>query len=207
MRRTGDRSQRRSARLPIRRIVGWAGIDGNPLRRGMDRLERLLWIGLLVAFLVTAPLLVPLAGRAARTDSIHQVKLERSWRQVNAVLLGRVPASLHSYDSAATAQVNARWRAPSGATRSGMVPAEPGAPAGTKLRIWVDWAGRFTGTEPLSASLVAVRVLAIEILVTVGLAVTGLGMAGLVRWLLNRRRMTYWTIEWACFGPRWSARH
>jgi hypothetical protein len=40
----------------------------------------------------------------------------------------------------------------------------------------------------------------------VGLALALLLLAGLTRLLLNRRRMLYWGIEWACFGPRWSTR-
>jgi len=50
------------------------------------------------------------------------------------------------------------------------------------------------------------RAIAIEVLTAAGLAAAALLLAIAVRWLMNRRRMTYWAIEWACFGPRWSSR-
>ena len=49
--------------------------------------------------------------------------------------------------------------------------------------------------------------MAIEVLTVAALAIIALLLAAFVRWLTNRRRMTYWAVEWDCFGPRWSARH
>jgi hypothetical protein len=188
-------------------MARWAGLDDNPLRRGIDRVERAVWLLLAVAFLVAAPMLVPLAGRMARVDGIGEVRRERLWRQVNAVLVRRAADRFDGYGADGAVWVQGRWRAPSGAARIGLVPVAPGAPAGTVVRIWVDRAGRVTGRPPVTVGLVTVRVIAVEVLALTGLAFAALLFAGFVRWVLNRRRMTVWDSEWACFGPRWTTRH
>lgn len=206
VRRTGGRRRRRRVRPPIHRVAGWAGIDRNPLRRGIDRIERALWIILVLAFFASAPLLVPMVGRVARVDSLDQVRQDRSWRQVNAVLLKHAPNQVYGYNTTGTVWVSGRWRAPSGAAKSGMVPTSLGAPAGTVVRVWVDQAGRLTDGHPLTAGDVGEQVLGVEVLLVIGLAVAAAILAGLARWLANKRRMAYWRAEWACFGPRWSTR-
>jgi hypothetical protein len=183
------------------------GVDGNPLRRGIDRFERAVWVLLATGFLVAAPLLVPMAGRAAASLSSGQVRHERTWREVKATLLQRAPDHFSGYGAAQAVWVHGRWQAPSGRILVGMIPAQPGTPAGAVVPIWVDRAGQLTGGQPLTGSLVSARVVAIEILAATALAIIVLLLAAFVRWLTNRRRMTYWAIEWDCFGPRWSARH
>src|ERR1700691_1747916 len=133
----------------MRRAVRWAGIDGNPLRRGVDRVERATFVLLAIGFAVAVPLLVPLAGRAAWASSLRLVRAEQSWRQVDAMLLSRAPARLQGYDSATTFWEPARWRAPSGPMRSGLVPADAGTPAGATVSIWVTGPRRHPATGPL----------------------------------------------------------
>jgi hypothetical protein len=62
------------------------------------------------------------------------------------------------------------------------------------------------GRHPMTVGMVKVRTVLVEFLTIVGVALALLALGGLVRLLLNRRRMAYWGIEWACFGPRWSTR-
>ena len=195
------------ARRGSRRVVRFAGADGNPLRRGIDRMERALWILLLVGFLAAAPMLAPMAGRAAQSSTSSQVRHERSWREVRAILLQRSPDHFYGYSSSEAVWVRGRWRAPTGRVMTGMIPAEPGTPAGTSVPIWVDHDGRLTHGQPLTAGLVSARVVAVEVLAVAGLAIFALLLGAVLRWFTNRRRMTYWTIDWDCFGPRWSTRH
>jgi hypothetical protein len=206
VRRTGDRRRRGATSLPIRRMAGWAGMDGNPLRRGIDRVERGLWIVLAVAFFIAVPVVVPLAGNAARVDNTRMVVQERSWREVKAEVLAQAPGRSVGYSSVVV-WVAGRWPAPSGGTKTGLVPVTPGTRAGVRVPIWVDRAGHFTGIHPITIAVVTFRVILAEIFTAIGLAMAGLALAFGVRWLMNRRRMAYWAIEWACFGPRWSARH
>ena len=197
---------RRLRRPPIRRIAGWAGVDRNPLRRGIDRVERVLWMVLVLAFFAVGHTVVPMAGQAARAGAMAEIKQERSWRQVNAVLVRHAPYQIYGYSTSGAVWVPGRWPAPGGRTKYGMVPTALGAPAGTVVKVWVTRTGQLTGNRPMTVGAVAGRVLAIKVLAWVGLAATLLMLAGLVRLLTNRRRMTYWGCEWAAIGPRWSTR-
>ncbi len=190
----------------IRRAAGWIGADRNPLRRPMDRFEGALRVVLVLGFLIGGALIAPAAGHLTQLAGLRQVGREASWRQVKAVLLQPAPPRYYGYGSMTTYWVPGRWRAPSGATRAGMVPTRAGVRAGARVSIWVDRAGMLTGRHPMTTSMVQVRTMLTEIGSVAGLAVVLLAVAGLARLLLNRRRMTYWGIEWACFGPRWSTR-
>lgn len=205
VRRTGGRRKRRLTRPPIRRIAGWMGVDRNPLRRGIDRVERALWIILALAFFAVGPTLVSMAGQAARAGGIAEVRQQQSWHQARAVLLRHAPYQMYGYNASGAVWVKGRWGSPGG-TRYGLVPTVVGAPAGTVVRVWVNQAGRLTGHGPLKAGDVGARVMAIEMLAGVGLAATLLTLACLIRLLTNRRRMAYWSCEWASIGPRWSTR-
>jgi multisubunit Na+/H+ antiporter MnhG subunit len=172
----------------------------------MDRFECAVRLILILTFLIAAPLLAPAVGHQTEASGLRQVHQEASWRQVNAVLLRSSPPQRYGYGSMATFWVAARWPAPSGATRRGVVPTRSGFRAGTKVSIWIDYAGRLTGRRPLTVGMVKVRTVLVEFLTVIGVALALLALGGLVRLLLNRRRMAYWGIEWACFGPRWSTR-
>ena len=163
-------------------------------------------IVLVVAFLVGAPLLGPATRHMADVAGLAQVHSEVSWRQVEAVLERPAPRQFYGYGSLATFWVPGQWQAPSGASRHGLVPAKTGDPAGAKVRVWVDWAGQVMNRHPMTIGMVRSRAMLIEIGSMAGLALVLLLLAGVTRLLLNRRRMLYWGIEWACFGPRWSTR-
>jgi hypothetical protein len=206
VRRTGDRSRWNTSR-PLRRAARLAGMDGNPLRRGIDRAEQVFWLLLAVAFLIAVPLLVPMAGGATRASNMRLVDAERSWREVSAVVLTAAPARMNGFSASETVWVYGRWRTPAGARRTGLVPAAPGTPAGASVKVWVDQRGAVTGQGPVTADIVTFRVILIEVMTAIGLSLTGVGLGWLVRWAMDRRRLACWAIEWACFGPRWSARH
>jgi len=190
----------------IRRIARSIGADRNPLRRPIDRFECVLRMLLVLAFVICGPLVAPATAHLSQAAGLAEVHREASWRQVDAVLLRPAPSHFSGYGSMTTFWVAARWRAPSGAIREGMVPTRTGIPAGTKVRIWVDRAGRVTGREPMTASVVQARSVVFEVGSLAGLAAALLFLAWLIRLMLNRRRMAYWGIEWACFGPRWTTR-
>lgn len=207
VRRTGGRRPRsRAVRRRIRRLAGWIAADGNPLRRRVDRIEASVKVILVVAFLVLAPLLAPVAWHLATADGMRQVRQERSWREVRAVLLRSAPQESYGYGSMASFWVPARWTAPDGVVRSGLVPVRAGLPAGGSERIWVSQTGQITGRQPMTTRLVSFRATLVALGTVAGLLVLAFAVMGVVRAMLNRRRMACWAIEWASFGPRWSAR-
>jgi hypothetical protein len=160
---------------------------------------------LVLAFFAVLPLVVPMAGQASHVSGMAEVKQERSWQPVNAVLLRHAPYRFYGYTTGAV-WVSGRWQAPGGRTQYGLVPTVLGAPAGTVVKVWVTNTGQLTSNHPLTVGAVSARVLAMKVLAAVGLAATLLLVAGLIRLLTNRRRMAYWGCEWALIGPRWSTR-
>jgi hypothetical protein len=207
VRRTGGRNRDIMTARPLRRRIAKSiGADGNPLRRPMDKFEVAARIVLVIAFLVLAALLTPLTGRLASSSGMAQVRQDASWRQIRAVVRHRAPQQFYGYGSLSAYWVPARWTAPSGARRSGLVPVKAGTPQGAKVDIWVTAAGRFTGRSPMTPGIVGFRRGLTEYATLAALAVLLLGLIGLLRLVMNRRRMAYWEMEWACFGPRWSTR-
>lgn len=207
VRRTGDRGAKAAPRVPLsKRITRWIGADGNPLRRPIDRFETGVRIVLILAFLTCAPMLAPATRHLSEASGLQQVHREASWRQVQAVLERSAPRQFYGYGSLATFWVSARWQAPSGQARRGLVQARTGDPAGGRVRIWVDRAGQVMNRRPMTIGAVEVRSVLLEIGSVVGLGLVLLLLACLTRLMLNRRRMMGWGIEWACFGPRWSTR-
>ena len=182
------------------------GLDRNPLRRRTDRIESSVAAGLLALFLVGAPLSGVLAGRWAQQGGLREQRAQLSWHQTSAVLLTSAPAlPRYQYRTSwsDSAFVPARWTGPDGRYRFGQVSAALGTRAGQTVLVWVDASGRATG-PPLLHSQLANRELSAEALAPTALAVLLLGLACLVRWLLNRRRLKAWEAAWTTIGPRWT---
>ncbi len=188
------RPWRRLARLLVGR---------NKLRRPSDRLEGAVVFLLLAAFLA-AVAAAPVFGAAiyhsqrAATARLHPAV---------AVLAQNGP-----YDGGVTGdgQVLARWPAPGEGQRSGLLttqtaPSIWGAPAGTRVQIWLTAA-----EEPVSPPPGATVVLFTAIVIAIS-AACGAGIAlilcyWLVRMALDRRRLAAWESAWALIGPRWTSR-
>jgi hypothetical protein len=182
-------------------------VDGNPLRRRTDRIESAIRIALVLAFLVGGPLLAVSVGRVTHASGLREVRSERAWQQVDAVVTKPAPPrSASPYGAMATTWVPGRWTVPSGQVRTGLVPATAGTPAGAVIAVWLDRAGRVTGQQPLTSGLVVLRVVIAEIFTLIGAGFAAFLLAAGVRWLLNRRRLACWAIEWSLVGPRWTMR-
>jgi hypothetical protein len=187
---------------PRRRRVGVLSLGSNPLRRSVDRVEAGIFAGLLVAFLIGAPLLAVAAGWWAHGAAAAEQRAQRSVHLVTAVLLQDVPdivADTGAWDAGALA----RWPAPDGKSRVGLVLDVGGTKAGSRLQIWVDGSGRQTD-PPMTRRDVESRVITAAALASAALAITLLAGAICLRWLLNRRRLAGWGMAWADVGPRWA---
>lgn len=186
----------------LRRIV--VG-DGNPLRRYVDRLESAVVVSLLVAFLVAAPMFAIVGVRIAGTAGAHEVAAESSWRQVPAVLTQSAAAGLIGLDGEwDTSWVRARWIAPDGIARRGLVAVGLNAKAGQAVRVWVTHAGELT-RPPVTRIGVVEREVMAAVAAPAALAVLLSITAYAVRVVANRRRMAGWAKAWEAIGPRWSS--
>jgi flavin-binding protein dodecin len=187
---------------PRRRRVSMLVLGSNPLRREVDRIEASIFAGLLVAFLIGAPLLALGAGWWEHGAAAAEQRAQRSVHLVTAVLLQDVPdivVGTGAWDAGALA----RWAAPDGKSRVGLVLDTAGAKAGSRLRIWVDGSGR-QAYPPLTGHGVRARVITAAALASAAFAVMLLTVAAGLRWLLNRRRLAGWGAAWAEVGPRWT---
>jgi hypothetical protein len=184
------------------------GVDANPLRRGCDRAEGWVRLGLVVVFLVASPLAAIGLGHLTNDASIRAARSQAaSEHWIPAVLLERVSRNPNDPLAGTTqlAWTKAKWTAPDGRQRQGEVPAEVGSRAGRQVHIWVDEAGDLV-YGPIGQGQIASRVIAVVALTPAVLAVVLLGVAWLTSRVLDRRRMARWAAEWSAVEPLWTKR-
>jgi len=58
----------------------------------------------------------------------------------------------------------------------------------------------------MTQAMVGLRSALIEVGTVAALAILLSAFGALAAYMLNRRRMTSWGLDWACFGPRWTTR-
>ena len=174
-------------------MFGW---DRNPLRRRIDRIEGGVIAGLIVLFLIAAPVLAMVAGNWTRTAGLRQQRVEVTWSQVSAIVPpGSSPQRDFSSGAAATVRILARWTAPNGQPRSGWLPFRPGTVPGSSVRVWVNRQGSPTG--PPLRQMQLQRRIAIAEMLTAGVLVLVLSLVGGTgRYLLRQRRLANWDIAW-----------
>ena len=185
------------------RLARRLGLDGNPLRRRTDKIAARLAALLLAVFLIGAPLLsLAAVGWAGRAGAAEQ-QAARSWRQVSAVLLQAAPAP--AAGGVGYSWVRARWTAPDGRARAGLILMSVGLAAGRTVPLWVDAPGSPT-RSPLNHRAVVAREAVAAVVATVALGIALLCLAWAGRWVLDRRRLADWEAAWAGVGPQWTRR-
>ncbi len=183
------------------RVMRQLALDGNELRRTSDRIERWCALALIIAYLPLAVLSAACAASLVRASAVRAQR-DEPLRQVTAVLLRAVPTEYSAAAGSAVVWAKARWTV-AGSTHVGNVPAIPGTPAGTAVRIWVDAAGKDQQPPPTSGQITA-QVVAVLVAVPLGVGL-GLWLAWYaLRYLLDRHRMASWAQEWAALGPSWT---
>jgi len=190
-------------RLQRRRRTAAAG--DNSLRRHVDKLESAIVASLVISFLVAAPLLAIFAGRAVGVAGAREEQAQRAWRPVTAVLQESAAEGQIGLDGELdTSWVTAKWTAPDGAQRSGLVAVALDAQAGQHLQLWATPAGQLTHPRLTTAQVRERQVTAVAA-VAFGLAVLLSIAASFVRVVANRRRLAAWGKAWDAIGPRWSS--
>jgi hypothetical protein len=192
----------RSAQTRRARLVSGLALDRNPLRRASDLIEAWLRLALLAGFVPLAGLAVLGAARWVHADGARELRAQPPLRQVTAVLIDAAPPAGPMIPGSARPEARARWTA-AGSVHTGVVPAAPGTPAKTPVRIWVNGAGTVS-QAPLTAADVRARVVlaavAAPVVVALGLWLTWLAL----RWLLDRHRLAGWAREWSLVAPPWT---
>lgn len=178
--------------------------DHNPLRRGSDLAELAVRVLLVAAFAWTAPFAAHAAARWADNAASRELQAQQvNFRQVHATLTD-APTTIGGYGATTTRQADARWIAPDGQVRSGLLIVPPSAVKGSIVPIWTDHAGDLV--TPLNRDQIPQRDgLAAAAAVAV-LAIVALTGGWLVSRRLDRRRMAAWDAEWLRTEPRWTSR-
>jgi hypothetical protein len=161
--------------------------------------------GIVVLFLLAAPLVSIWTGHLADAAGLREQRAERSWHPVQAVLEQSAAAGLASQNGAwGAAWVDARWDAPGSKPHTGIVAVGLTAKAGQRVTIWVTGSGQITH-PPLSHDDVLDGIANAVLATVAGLGVVlGLG-AAVMRAAVSRRRMAAWTRDWEIIGPRWTS--
>ena len=123
---------------------------------------------------------------------------------VTAVLLHDAPTSTGTAGMS-TSQVEARWLAHNGVSRTGNVTVSDGSVAGAAVRVWTDASGQLAAPPPqqvTSAGKAALAAVASVITVLLLLLCTGLGIHSAT----DQRRLAAWEADWSATGPRWTSR-
>jgi hypothetical protein len=191
----------------LARLLRARRLDRNPLRRGSDRAETVVLGALLAAFLAVAPVAAHAAGSWAYATYAREAQAQRAaLRQVPATLL-QAPLKVIAFPGAGVIPlgVDARWRAPDGQLRTGLLFAPAGAAAGSTILVWVNHAGQLAD-PPLGHAQLATRAQLARELATGALAVVLIITGWLARRSLDRRRMAAWDADWLATGPRWIPR-
>lgn len=190
----------------LRRLGRMLAGDDNPLRRPVDKLESAVITGLIVAFLIAAPLLAIFAAGVVSAAGTREMQAEtQQWKPVTAVLEQDAANGAIGLDGDwDTAWVKAKWTMPGGAQKTGQVAVALNARAGLRVSVWVTPAGQLTH-QPLTKAEVAERTVTAAVACPAGLAVLLMVAVGAIRVVANRRRMACWAREWEATGPRWSS--
>ena len=187
---------------PLRRQARML-LGRNNLRRSSDRIEGvmvvLLWVLLMIA-VAAAPLIGTHIYQAQRAAAARLHPAE-------AVLTQNGP---YNSGLSGDGQATARWRAPDGHLRSGMLttvtaPSIWGASAGSRVRVWLTGSG-----EPTTPPTGSVALMFTAIVIAIGEASGAGSVLVICYWLarlaLDRRRLAAWESAWAMTGPRWTSR-
>ena len=104
----------------------------------------------------------------------------------------------------------ARWAAADGRLQPGVLtsvtaPDIVGAPAGTRIPIWLNHSGQPV-VPPPSQALMIFYALLTAVSAAAGAAVGLVILYAVCRLVIDRRRLAAWESAWALTGPRWTSR-
>jgi len=184
-------------------MIRGARPDRNPLRRGTDRLETCLLVGLFAVIAVVTPFAARLVGHASYAAGLQARQEQLANRHQVQAALTKDAGPVSGYSISAYVLTPATWTSVTGVRRSGEVPAEPGSREGTSISVWTDGNG-YLDSPPLDVSEVASQADAATVGVIVASGVVYIVGAAAIKQLLNRRRMAAWDADWVTTAPTWN---
>jgi hypothetical protein len=175
----------------------------NPLRRSYDRIEGAVLVTLAAAFLLAVAGASVLGGHvygAQQTETARLHVTVATLTQPGPTIAGQLQPG----------HARARWAAADGRQQRGVLtsvtaPDIIGAPAGTRVPVWLNHAGQ-PGLPPPSRALMIFYALLTAISAVAGATVALIISYAVCRLVIDRRRLAAWESAWALTGPRWTSR-
>ena len=173
------------------------------LRRPTDRLEGFV-IALLCAVFLAAVAAAP--GFGQRLYQGQRAAAARLHPATAVLLQGSASSSAGTSEATATA----RWRAPDGQQRKGVLttltaPAISGARAGSRVQVWLTATGQ-PQQPPATPAEAGFSALVLSVGAVCGAAVALFLCYWPCRLAIDRRRLAAWGSEWTVTGPKWTTR-
>jgi hypothetical protein len=166
--------------------------------------ETYLLAGLFVAAAAGAPFAAQAASQAAYAGALRVEQEQLATRhQVPAVLTQTAGNGTSSFTLSTEVPVLATWTSSAGVRRTGMILALEGAAKGSSVSVWTDPQGDIV-SPPLQPAQVAGQADMAALGTVVGIAVLYLCEAGVVRYVVNRRRLAAWEADWAVTAQVWN---
>jgi hypothetical protein len=188
----------------LSRAIRGARLDRNPLRRGTDRVETCLLAGLFIALAAGAPFAARAASSASYAGALHARHEQMAGRHEVRAVLTTAAAPISGYALATSVLTDATWTSATGVHRSGEVPADPGSPKGTAVRVWADDASGYLDNPPLTMAEAAAQADAAMVGAIAGTGLAYLAGTGIIVGVLNRRRMAAWEDDWLVTARVWN---
>lgn len=197
-------SPRGRVRLLLRRL----GLSRNPMRRPIDRVQGIVRVLLLAAFLACAPVTAVSLGHRTYVSALHTQRVQQTaWHPVPArILRVKAVAAAWRRPTQPLALMTVRWASPDGASCSGQTMGAANAAIGSLTRVWIDDSGRLAH-RPLSDAEISSQVTRTGITAVAGLALALAIASRLLTLALDRRRLARWETDWATVEPQWTSRH
>ncbi|HXA61616.1 MAG TPA: hypothetical protein VNW94_20910 [Streptosporangiaceae bacterium] len=192
--------------MAIRRFARRLGLDRNPMRRRIDRAQTAIGAGLLLLYLVLAPLLaVPLISLTYQ-NGLHAEQRQSADRHlVTATVLGDGELASGAAARIVHQTVWLRWQPASGPPRVEIDAREAHDVPGAHRRVWIDAAGNLTHRPRSHAQTIADASMAGVVTVSCA-TLPSLGLYALTRRRLDRRRYAQWDADWIHTAPLWTRR-
>lgn len=179
----------------------WLLPGRDSLARVWDRIEAAVVLAVLVLSLVAVPAGV-LGGVGLHAEEATVAATQQAQRHpATAVLLAPTEPAVIGDVSAHTQSVQARWQAPDGTQRAGVIDAGPALKAGDQVGIWLDQAGNPV-SQPMTASTALGLAIGFGALIWAGGTVALLLVYWGVRSILDRARAAAWAHEWEAVAGR-----
>jgi hypothetical protein len=176
----------------------------NELRRSSDRVEGVVVVVLMGAFVAAVVVAALVAAHVYRSEQATAASL----RQTVAVLSW--PGAVTETPALHEATAMATWRTSDGAARSGLlttdvVPGIYGQPAGATVQLWLGRSGD-PAPPPQGATGMAVGATMAGLAIVLVAATVLTFCYRLCQRGLDRRRIANWSSDWAVTGPQWTSR-